>query len=772
MTFLAASVGLSLAGFGPASAQSEINTVVVTAPGGAVDMDDARSISGNEIARTGAADLLGALTRNIAGVTLQDAQNNPWQPSLVYRGFVASPLQGQAQGLAAYMDGARFNQPFGDTVQFDVLPEVAIERISILDASAIYGLNALGGTIVVETKNGRTAPGVEANLAGGRFGYVEGSMQSGMEIGPYSAYVAIQGSRDGGWREFSPSTLYSAYADLGYDGSNGGVHLKLIGADSDLTGNGVSPAELLEADRRAVFTWPDNTKNSYGRASVHPWLTLSDETRLEGTLYVQRLKQRTLNGDAADIEACEENGNQGLLCLEAVGEDDDDADTGGDGDDEESILTDAAGNPIADTLGGEGYGVLNRGRTRSTSGGGLLQLVDERSLLAGENYLVLGFSFDWSRTRFDTSTELGALTEDRSVSGLGNLIVQADGTIAPVDVIAKTRYWGLFLSDRLPIAAGLSAELALRWNHAEIILEDQIGTALDGEHRFARLNPGIELDYEVSGNLRFHAGYAESNRAPTAAELSCADEDAPCSLTNFFVADPPLEQVVARSWELGARGGITEGALRVDWLLGVYRTANRNDIQRIASEIRGRGFFQNVGGTRRQGIEAGVHVRRGGYNARLSYAFTDATFRDPLVLSSPANPAANDDGTIAVSPGDRLPGIPRHSVTLSVDYEGRGWSAGGDLMARSGQHLVGDEANLTPKVPGYVVVNLRASIELAEGITAYTELRNALGEKYATFGTFSEIDEIEIAEVPNASDPRALGPGAPRRWVVGMKALF
>jgi outer membrane receptor protein involved in Fe transport len=746
----------------PDEAETARQPIIVTAPGGAVDIDDALTLTAADISRTGSPDFLGALTRNFAGVTLQDAQNNPWQPNLVYRGFAASPLQGQAQGIAVYLDGARFNQPFGDTVQFDLLPEAAIRSVNLLDKSAVYGLNALGGALTLETKTGASDPGLEASLSHGRFGTTEASIAGGMAWGDWSAFGAFQYTQDDGWRAHSPSTLYNGYADIGFDTATGGLHLKVVGANTDLTGNGVSPVELLAADRRAVFTWPDNSRSRYGRVSLHPWVALSGTTRLEGTLYAQKLTLRTVNGDAADIEGCEEEEEEGYVCLETVGSDDE----------EQAVLTDADGNAIVDTLGGEGYGVLNRGRTATQAMGALVQLIDKRTLGAGENVFALGFSYDTSRTRFDTSTELGALTDDRSVDGLGSIIVQDDNAIAPVGLIAHTDYWGVFAQDRLPITSRLSAEIALRYNNARIVMQDQIGTALNGRHHFERLNPGIEFDYALSDGLSLRAGYAESNRVPTPAELSCADENAPCSLTNFFVADPPLKQVVAKSWEAGAKGHAQAGGFAIDWLLSAYRTDNRNDIQYVASEIRGRAYFRNIGMTRRQGVEATLRANRGGFSAGLSYAFTDATYRAPLILSSPANPAADEDGLIAVERGDHLPGIPRHSATLSLDYAGKGWSVGGDVIGRSGQYLVGDEGNDQAKLGGYAVVNLRASVDLIKGVSLFGTLSNAFNRRYATFGTFSEVDEIELEEAPGASNPRAYGPGAPRRWQVGVKALF
>lgn len=749
-----------LAGQAQADESAERQPIIVTAPGGAADADDALRLTSADITRAGTPDLLGALTRSIAGVTLQDAQGNPWQPNLVYRGFTASPLQGQAQGLAVYLDGARFNQPFGDTVAFDLLPQAAIRSFTLFDSSAVYGLNALGGAMVVDTKTGLSDPGLEASLTGGRFGAREVSVAGGFHRsalgGDVSAYGAFQYAHEDGWRAHSPSTLYNGYADLGFDTANGGLHMKWVGADTGLTGNGVAPVELLAADRRAVFTWPDNAQARYGRISLHPWVALSGRTRIEGTLYAQQLKLRTVNGDAADIAGCED----GLLCLETM-----------DGV-QEALLTDRNGNAIADSQGGEGHGLLNRGRLDSRAMGAIVQIIDERPLPGGRNHLTIGMSYDTSRSRFGASTELGALTQDRSVVGLGPVIAQADGVIGPVGLVAHASYWGLFAQDRLPLTDRLSAEIGLRYNHARIGMRDQIGAALNGDHRFERLNPGVELDYRLPEGLSLRAGYAQSNRVPTPAELSCADEHAPCSLANFFIADPPLKQVAAKSWEAGASGQGRLGGFQFEWLLSAYRTRNRNDIQYVASAIRGRAWFRNIGATRRQGVEFSLKAKRGGFTGGFSYAFTDATYRHELALSSPANPDADADGVIVVRPGDRLPGIPRHSATLSLDYAGRGWSFGGDVIARSGQYLLGDEGNDEARLKGYALVNLRAGIDIVRGVTLFGEVRNAFGRKYATFGTFADAGGVKMVEAPDASNPRAYGPGAPRRCYAGVKARF
>ncbi len=740
-------------------------TILVTAPGGGVDRDDALTLSREDLARSGRPDLIGALTRRLPGVTLQDAQGNPWQPVVVYRGQTASGAQGQAQGLAAYLDGARFNLPFGDTVALDLVPDAALRSVELVDSSPVYGLNALGGALVLETATGRSEPGLTGAASLGAYGARDVSVAAGGAAGRWSAFAAVQLRGEQGWRDFSSSRLASGYADLGYDGTEAGLHAKLILASTGLTGNGAVPEELLAVRRAAVFTHPDRTENRFARVSLHPWADLAPTTRLQAAFYAQWQRSRALNGDAADIEPCEDE--PGLLCLESEI----------DGREEAHILTDRLGSPISALAGDPIYAVFNRGTLDSRALGGLVQITDKQPLLGGSNVLTIGASIDYGRSAFAASTELGTLDATRGVRAAGPVIAQDDNAIAPVSVITHNLYAGFFAAETLPLGPDLRLEAGLRYNYAMIRLDDQIGTALNGRHSFTRLNPGLELDWDAAPGLSLRTGYAETNRAPTPAELSCADPEAPCSLANFFVADPPLRQVVARTWELGASGKAGAGGWRVSWLASAYRADSRDEIRRVASGVRGRAYFQNLGNARRQGIELSLRATRGGFRVGANYAFSDATNRSLVRIASPGNPAAEEDGAITVRPGDRLPGVPRHSANLDLDYAGkvgawRRFSLGGTLSARSGQVLLGDDTNRAPLVPGYMLVDLRARVELLREVVLFAEVRNLFDRRHATFGTFGEIGSVPLAEAPGASSPRFLGPGAPRRWTVGFRRGF
>jgi outer membrane receptor protein involved in Fe transport len=379
--------------------------------------------------------------------------------------------------------------------------------------------------------------------------------------------------------------------------------------------------------------------------------------------------------------------------------------------------------------------------------------------------LTIGFSYDWGRTHFDSSSELSSISTSREVLGLGPIITQPEGSITPVSLVADSANVGLFASDRLPLAKGLVAELEVRWNRGDIDLHDQLGQALSGNHDFQRLNPGLQLNWRASPAVELRAGVNQASRSPSPAELTCADENDPCSFTNFFVSDPPLKQVVTTSYEMGGQGRFG----RLKWVATAYRSDNANDIQFVASQVRGRAFFRNVGSTRRQGIEATLSWQSGPLDLRAGYALTDATFRQSLLLNSPDNPAADENGQIMVERGNRLPGVPRHRALLSADYQRRTWSMGGDIQAASGQPFFGDEASVDRPTTGYVVATVRGSIRLFDQLHVFGEVRNLLDRRYATYGAYSATSQIPITEAPGASDPRSLTPGAPRTFLIGVK---
>jgi iron complex outermembrane receptor protein len=367
---------------------------------------------------------------------------------------------------------------------------------------------------------------------------------------------------------------------------------------------------------------------------------------------------------------------------------------------------------------------------------------------------------------------LGALTDSRGFGGPGTLIDQAGGPIQPLALTARTRYLGLYVTDTAHLTSALALTLSGRFDRAELTLRDRLDSALDGDHRFDRFNPALGLTYRLREGLTAYAGFAEASRTPTPAELSCASPAAPCTLTDFFVADPPLKLVVADTWEAGLRGRHAIGAATLAWSLGVFRADTRDDIQRVASDVRGRGFFANVGRTRRQGVEGQAELAAGRWSGFATYALTDATFRTPLTLMSPDNPSADAAGLIHVVPGDRMPGVVRQRVKLGLAYRAQRWRLALDATSSSGAYLAGDEANLQPRTAAYVVANLSGSWRLTRRVELFASVQNLADRRYATGGAFAQTSAVFLAEAPGAGNPRSLTPGAPRSALLGLRLSF
>ena len=168
--------------------------------------------------------------------------------------------------------------------------------------------------------------------------------------------------------------------------------------------------------------------------------------------------------------------------------------------------------------------------------------------------------------------------------------------------------------------------------------------------------------------LTAYAGYAEANRAPTPAELSCASAADSCSLANFFVGDPNLKQVVAHTLEVGLRGTVAvNDGNRLNYNLGLYRSNLDDDIIFVNSVTLNRAFFTNVDQTRRQGMDAGIQYKTPRWSAYLAYTYTDATYQSGFVEAAGSNPAADANGNITISPGNRLPGVPLQSGQARAD---------------------------------------------------------------------------------------------------------
>jgi len=485
---------------------------------------------------------------------------------------------------------------------------------------------------------------------------------------------------------------------------------------------------------------------------------LSDATSLQTVGYFQNLRQYVPNGITSQVAPCADG--SGLLC-------------NSDG----SIVTTFNAQPVPDFRNGGLYSGLSVQQLQDHAFGATAQATDQRAVGSLMNRLVAGVSFDGAETIFSGVQEIGGFDPySREFLGPGVVQDQPDLGVNPVRVRNISRFYGVFASDVLTLSPNLDVTLSGRFNDAQIDLTDELGGPVSGRHTYNRFNPSAGLTYRLVPGVQIYGSYSETNRAPTPQELSCASAAAPCSLLNFFVGDPDLHQVVARTYEIGVRGK-QEGTSRspFSWNVDFYRTQNTDDIIYESTAYNPNlAFYTNAGKTRRQGVEANLRFDIEQLHAKLGYAYTDATFRTPLLLNSVNSPAADANGHIQVNPGDRIPGVPRHRANIVVDYYlTTQWSVGVEGIVQSSVYRFGDESNETAPVGGYAVVDLNAAYRPINNLTIFVVVNNALNKRYDTYGTFGPIGDVPWPNIPGGvTDPRTASPGTPIVAYGGVRLSF
>ncbi|HEX8107417.1 MAG TPA: TonB-dependent receptor, partial [Kofleriaceae bacterium] len=708
-----------------------------------------QTISAEDLADHKSLDLSTYAGEAIGSVHLNDVQGNPLQSDVQYRGFLASPLLGAPQGVSMYLDGVRLNEPFGDTINWDLIPSNAIRSVNVIPGSnPIFGLNTLGGALSLETKTGFSDPGLDGTLLYGSWGRKLARVNAGVHGERFGIFAAAQVFDEDGWRDLAPTRSEHGFVSASYQHAGTTADLSLIGANTRLTGNGPLPEQQLAMDRTVFFTAPDITENRMFMAALRGEHPLSAHLRLSGMVYGRTNRTRTVNGDQHDWAAC--MATPGALCST-------------DDQGNETPVLDSQGMPVAFS---DSYDAANnRTDTRQTSYGAAAQLAVDAPLAARENHLFVGVDASQSRIRFRSQTTVGTLDADRVVSDAGFV-----DPASPIAVDSTVDNLGVYATDTFSIRPDLFVTLSGRFNLTRLSLDDRLGDALSGDHAFHRINPAAGISYQPRRWLGGYASYSESNRAPTAVELTCASPTDPCRLPNAFLSDPPLAQVVARTVELGLRGTARPSGVTLDYDLAAFHTVNSSDILFISSGmVANQGYFANVGDTRRQGIEADLTARKrldGGLriDGSVHYTFLAATFQTPFTAPSALHPAAVN-GLIDVPAGAHIPSVPRHIVKLALSGSAFGWSGGVSVVGNTGQYLRGDEANLLAPVSGYVVVNARVAYRVGAHASVFVLASNLFDAGYSTFGVLGDATGVLG---PTYDSPRFLGVGAPRAAWLGL----
>ncbi len=714
-------------------------------------------LSAADLAREGTASLTSALNSRLGSINVNDNIVDPFQPDILYRGFEASSVAGTPEGLAIYVDGVRVNEAFGDTVDWDLILPTAIHRVEVTSSSAVYGLNALGGAISVTMKNGFTHQGGDFELSGGSFHRQQLSAQYGMHSGIFGFYVAGRGLNWKGWRRFSSDQLRDLYAVASLHGSAGTLDLSYAWDDNVLKGQSSVPVQELAVNRSLVFTGPQGNENRLKFLTLDGALALPGHWALQTVLYYRDFAQQVTNGNTTEYTSC--TSLPGVLCQP----------------DGLIPLTNAAGQRLPDLSNG---GTLPIGENdfeflHSFGRGITLQASNGGAILGHANQFTAGAAVDYAATDYYAGAQIGRIDPELIVQP-SNLYVytpeNSPGAIAssdatPVSATSVNKSLGAYLTDTFNVTRSLAVTASGRYNVAHDDITDRLGSNLDGFNRYVHFNPSIGATYELLPSLTAYGQYSVNNRVPTPGELECANPNAPCVLPSSLSGDPPLAQVVSHALELGLRGrgarlpGL-DGVL--NWNASVFRTVLYDDIHAIATS-HASGYFQNIGDTRRQGVELGLDFHAPRWSAYANYSLIKATFLTGQRFLSRFNPFRDASGSIQVRPGDNLPGIPENRWKLGADLSVLPrWSVGASINIVSSVYFVGDESNQLAPIPGYFLIGLHSSYHPMRGVELFATIDNLLDRRYATWGILSDPTGVGAPGIP--ADALTNGPGVDNRF--------
>ena len=698
----------------PAEPVLRLPPVQVTAPARLPDAPlpieqvpgSAQVISGDAVRQSGAANLQEYLTR-LPGVTINDEQGNSQQPDVSFRGFQATSVTGVPQGISVFVDGVRVNEPTVEEVNFDLLPLDDVERIEVVRGpTALFGRNTLGGALNIVTRRGGEARELEPGIEGGSFGKRKYSLRVSGPATPLDYYVSGSFLEEDGWRDQTHVRLGKLFAKLGLRVGDTDAWLSYQRAQNRIEQAGSLPLSILQRDRSTNYTGGDFFEPLSNLATLNVRQLFGESVSLG------------INGFVRTLDA--EQFNVGLLATNT------------------------------------------RSFTHTASAGVTVQLDADTRLAGRPSHLTVGLEYahhDVGQSVFQEQP-------------LGDRVLDSR-------VRDDQHAWALFAQNTLELARGL-----LHANDSVVLttaarfdwLRHQIGDASpagngpssDGTSTFSRLNPRLGVNYNLSPAAGFYVVYAQGFRAPAFLELTCANPGAVCPGLQAGVApDPPLDPVVVDHYEVGAR---LQPAHWLDLDVALFRSDARDDIFAVSPTGTTGVFFQNVGATRRQGAELSARAlldRR--WEVRLGYTYTEATFRDNVILTSPRITA----GCVAppcqqfVRIGGDIPLIPRQRLNLGIDYHALPWLT----LWTSGtwvgsQRLRGDEENVEPTLPSYLTVSAGARARW-KGLNGFLTITNLLNDAHETYGTFA----------PNARQPgtpieRFLTPAAPIHVDAGLSWRF
>lgn len=637
-----------------------------------------QSATGEQLEESGALNLGDFMNSDMQGVNVSDYAGNPFQMDVNYRGFTASPQVGTPQGISVFFDGIRVNEPFGDVINWDLIPLNAIERFDLFPGSnPLFGLNTLGGALSIRTRSGFSSPGIDASVLAGSFERRQVQLSIGGNNGVLGGFAALHYFDEEGWRDNSPSEVGQFFGRVDWRGRWGVLTATTLLADNDLIGNGLIPRELFDQRPESVFTSPDQSENRLVQFALSGALDVSEAHNITAQIYRRESDRDGLNGDM--YEGFDEMRREHDFVVDEsrpIGE---------------RIIA-RNGAFQSDGVGGvtQGTGVIEGTPTGLLTTTGLDQTTTGGALQSNWNFtrhkFMVGASVDRSKVTYRMHQRLGLIDPTHGVyldpENIAPQYYAASHDIPGNNFQGRETTKSIYFNETWSPLGNVHITLAARYNKTDVSSELLVRTATDDLHElrtqnkeldrklteqtrteesfeFSSFNPQFGVSWLPFPGFNLYGNVSRGARVPSVVELGCAFDSTPvdisvgnvpaqvprslvgagCSLPTSLSGDPFLPQIRSLSGEIGARGTLFGGW---KWNASFYRTRLDDDIYFVGVGD-GRSYFDTIGRTLREGLEVGFSGSVGRFDIRVGYSFIDATFDSTFYTLSPHNSTADFD---------------------------------------------------------------------------------------------------------------------------------
>jgi iron complex outermembrane recepter protein len=637
----------------------------------------------------------------VPGLVAQNRQNYAQDIQISSRGFGARSAFG-VRGLRLYADGIPATGPDGQgqVSHFDL---ASASRIEVLRGpfSALYG-NSSGGVISIFTADGGAKNNFELSTAMGSFGTHRTGIQMSGTQGKAQYNLSAGFFDTGGYRDHSAAKRQNFNGKVKIN-LNDDTQLSFVVNKVDMPDVqdplGLNRADM-EANPRQVISdaYKYNTRKSVAQSQAGMVL----DHRIDGDL---KLLLTTYVGERA---------TQQFQSIPST---------------TQNIIT-------TPTSPG---GVIDLKRSYQ---GIDLRMIQKSRLLDQPLTVTYGLSTDrLHEGRKGYQNYTGPAATPTATGIQGPLRRDEENTVRSMDQYVQAE-WAL--AERWSLSAGL------RHSRVSFDSKDNYITGTNGNDSggvsYQANSPALGLVFHATESTNLYASAGKGFETPTLNELAYR---AGTAGLNFG-----LQAASSNQWEVGVKSALSQ-----DWRINtaLFEARTSNEIT-VLSNSGGRAVYQNVGSTKRNGLEVALDGRLSPtWSTHVAATYLNARYANDFMTCS-GTPCAT--ANVPVTSGNQLPGIAKTSLFADLRWQPKDKSLETALeWRRVGKIYVNDTNSDT--APQVSLLNARVSFLQKMGdwsIKEFVRIDNLTRRIYAG------------SVIVNEGNSRFFEPAPGRNWIIGVSA--